>query len=107
MTEDELTSAIAQHPEDPEPIAVYGDWLADRGDPLGEYIGVSYRLYQTEDSADRIPLLARGYELRDAHESAWLARWNVPYPLFVETPYRFCGLPQTVELDEAPADLAA
>jgi uncharacterized protein (TIGR02996 family) len=35
----ELEAAIAADPDDTGAIAVYGDWLAQRGEPLGELIG--------------------------------------------------------------------
>ena len=36
-----LEAAIAANPDDTDAIAVYGDWLAQRGEPLGELIALS------------------------------------------------------------------
>jgi uncharacterized protein (TIGR02996 family) len=40
MTEEELLAAVLAAPEEDAPRLVYADWLMERGDPRGEYIGL-------------------------------------------------------------------
>jgi uncharacterized protein (TIGR02996 family) len=43
VTEAELLGAVCDAPDDDAPRLVYADWLAERGDPRGEYIQLACR----------------------------------------------------------------
>lgn len=58
----ELIEAIERSPDDPTPYAVYGDWLTERGDPLGDLIGLHLSLEAEPNSMQRLEL---PYDLRD------------------------------------------
>ena len=65
---DELRARILAQPET-EAFLVYGDYLAERGDPRGELVSVQTRL--VAHPADR-QLRAREAELFASHRAAWL-----------------------------------
>lgn len=50
MTE-ELAAAIIAEPDSPDAYLVYGDWLLEHGDPLGELVSVQARLAKLEQRA--------------------------------------------------------
>ncbi len=58
----EFIEAIERSPDDPTPYAVYGDWLTERGDPLGDLIGLHLSLEAEPNSMRRLEL---PYDLRD------------------------------------------
>ena len=64
-----LEKAILANPFSPDAWAVYGDWLAEQGDPLGELVAVQIALGAKPD--DRA-LQKKDRELRAANEEAWL-----------------------------------
>jgi uncharacterized protein (TIGR02996 family) len=57
-----LEAAIRERPDDVEAHLVYGDWLAERGDPQGELVTIQAKLREGEDEA----LRQRSWELLDA-----------------------------------------
>jgi len=68
---EELLARILEHPGDVEARAVYGDWLAERGDPRGELIALQLA------TRDRLPTDAeakRERALLEAHATDWLGR---------------------------------
>jgi len=68
LREPTLEAAIIASPEDRAPYEVYGDWLAERGDPRGEFIHVQLALeLRPADAA----LVVRSAELIAAHEADW------------------------------------
>jgi uncharacterized protein (TIGR02996 family) len=65
----ELAAAIVEKPDEVDAYLVYGDWLATRGDPLGELVAVQARL--ADEPRDRA-LRAKQAELFEKHARAWL-----------------------------------
>lgn len=63
-----LEAAISADPDERSGYEVYADWLAERGDPRGEFIQVQLALELAEDPA----LRERERELLKAHEADWL-----------------------------------
>lgn len=71
--EDAFLQAILESPDDDLHRMVYGDWLADRGDPRGEFIHVQYLLARMAADDPRRPQLeAREGELLGLHQDGWL-----------------------------------
>ena len=69
VTERELLAAIHAEPQIDEHRRVYADWLAERGDPRGEFIHLQLAAgdgHVTEDARARMRALVR------AHAKAWL-----------------------------------
>lgn len=80
----QLEAEIARNPDDPGAYSVYADWLAARGDPLGELITVATAL---DERPGDLTLAAREQELLGANalslaDPRW--RWR-SLPVF----YRF------------------
>lgn len=69
MTNPELEAQIARNPDDPSAYLVYADWLAERGDPLGELIPLEVAYAQEPTRGD---LAARARALHVAHDRTWL-----------------------------------
>src|SRR5438876_12253455 len=68
-----LEAAILAHPEDIANHMAYADWLAEQGDPRGEFIQVQMRLEQEGlKAADRKKLQKREQELLKKYEREWL-----------------------------------
>jgi uncharacterized protein (TIGR02996 family) len=68
-----LERAILDFPEDPEPFAVYADWLVDQGDPRGEFIQVQLALEdEARPASERQALQQREKQLLEAHQPRWL-----------------------------------
>ncbi|MEO8705244.1 MAG: TIGR02996 domain-containing protein [Kofleriaceae bacterium] len=68
LSNPELEARILERIDDRELYAVYGDWLAERGDPRGELIAIQLAL-----EANPIPeLRAREAALLDEHAYEWL-----------------------------------
>lgn len=68
LREPALEAAIIASPDDRAPYEVYADWLAERGDPRGEWIHVQLALeLRPTDAA----LVARSSDLLRAHEADW------------------------------------
>lgn len=80
---------ILADPADDAPRMAYADWLAERGDPRGEFVAVQLRLAALEgDGAGRmlsvaadldyVPLKWRERELREKHSAEWVVR-DIPF----------------------------
>lgn len=68
--------AIRANPHDLATIAAYADWLAERGDPRGEFMQVQIALENEGlPTAERKKLQARETELLQAHEKEWVGNW--------------------------------
>ena len=75
---------ILADPDDPGPYAVYGDWLAEQGDPRGEFILVQLQLEDANlSAAERKELRKREKQLLARHEETWLGSLA---PLLLENP---------------------
>ena len=75
LREPALEAAIVASPDDRAPYEVYGDWLAQHGDPRGEWIHVQLALeLRPTDAA----LLVRSSELLKAHEVDWTETLTSP-----------------------------
>lgn len=93
--------AMANAPYDLETVAVFGDWLGQRGDAIESQIGAFITLRcQIERGAcpDRRRLVGLANAMWREHGDGWLARWNDPVKLF-ERSARFGGLPQTARVE--------
>jgi uncharacterized protein (TIGR02996 family) len=73
VTPEAFEQAIVDNPDDPASYAAYGDWLAEQGNPRGEFIQIQLAL---EDPAcrgsRRQEVEAREGELLGAHQEEWL-----------------------------------
>lgn len=97
--------AMAEHPDDLDARAVYGDWLAQQGDPVGDYIVAACRLASVgEADPGRAELAQRVDALLLASKEAWQRRFNTPEPLFNDRTTRVGGLPEAVRLQSVPKD---
>jgi uncharacterized protein (TIGR02996 family) len=68
-----LLDAVLERPDDDAPRLVYADWLAEQGDPRGEFILVQCELARTGvGEARRAALEERAQQLLDAHRAQWL-----------------------------------
>jgi uncharacterized protein (TIGR02996 family) len=65
----ELEKAIIDDPDSPDGYLVYGDWLTEHDDPLGEYIAVSAALAKSPGNE---ALEAKKKDLFTTHERVWL-----------------------------------
>jgi uncharacterized protein (TIGR02996 family) len=70
--EEELEAGIVASPDDRDAYQVYGDWLAEQGDPLGELVAVHVAL--EKKPRDRT-LIKREEALVEEHREAWLGEW--------------------------------
>jgi uncharacterized protein (TIGR02996 family) len=70
--ERDLLAAIIAEPDDDAPRLVYADWLAERGDPRGEFITVQIALAKKADAK----LAAREAELLKKHKKDWVGRFG-------------------------------
>lgn len=96
-TEDALLSLIVAAPEgDPDPRLVYADWLAARGEPLGEYVALVHAAETRELTPDE---RARLIELA-LERDGWLGpvgalvrdvRWARGLPVYAELARREYG----------------
>jgi uncharacterized protein (TIGR02996 family) len=74
-----LLDAILAEPDDDAPRLVYADWLAERGDPRGEFIIVQLELAKLgpTDRGDRVAELhEREVELLRLHKKTWVGRFG-------------------------------
>ena len=71
---DEFLQEILAEPESDHPRRVYADWLAERGDPRGEFIAVQCELARAFD----FQLAAREQQLLREHGPRWIAELGVP-----------------------------
>jgi uncharacterized protein (TIGR02996 family) len=70
---DTFELALAADPHDLATRCAYADFLAERGDPRGEFMQVQIALEdESRPAAERTKLLAREKELLDRHERDWL-----------------------------------
>src|SRR5579872_249948 len=68
-----LEGALFANPDDLASHMAYGDWLAEQGDPRGEFIQVQLALEdEAKPAAERKQLQQREQELLDAHQREWL-----------------------------------
>jgi uncharacterized protein (TIGR02996 family) len=68
-----LEDAIAADPDDLGAHMAYADWLAEQGDPRGEFIQVQLALEKPDlAAAERKRLQKREKQLLDAHARQWL-----------------------------------
>lgn len=74
-TEVELVDAIAAALDDDAPRLVYADWLAERGDPRGEFMQLQLARAAMSDDDDRAkPTDKRIAALLDEHRDRWLGK---------------------------------
>jgi uncharacterized protein (TIGR02996 family) len=74
-TEDAFLHSIREHPEDDTPRRIFGDWLADQDDPLGEFIHAQFARAAVPDTDPEHAIWrAREKALLARHHEAWLAR---------------------------------
>jgi uncharacterized protein (TIGR02996 family) len=72
VTEETLLAAVLAAPDDDAPRLVYADWLADRGDPRGEYIQLACQAARVPGHAPQAgPLVERLLMLERTHHMAW------------------------------------
>jgi uncharacterized protein (TIGR02996 family) len=64
---------VLADPNDDDPRRVYADWLAERGDPRGEFIAVQCELARKFD----FQLAVREHQLRREHGARWSAEIGV------------------------------
>jgi uncharacterized protein (TIGR02996 family) len=70
---DEFLRAILAAPEEDAPRLAYADWLAQRGNPFGEFIRVQCRLAHTDSEDSLYPSLRDKEQYLFAHHAAgWL-----------------------------------
>jgi uncharacterized protein (TIGR02996 family) len=69
---DVFLAEIRDDPDDDVPRLVLGDWLADHGDPRGEFIQIDVRLASIAEGAERRELEERRRQLLAAHATDWL-----------------------------------
>lgn len=70
---DLLEAALVANPDESTAFAAYGDYLAEEGDPRGEFVQVQLALEEAGRSADeRKRLQRREAELLTAHAREWL-----------------------------------
>jgi uncharacterized protein (TIGR02996 family) len=99
-TGDALLDDVRRHPDDDAPRLVYGDWLADNGDPeRADFIRVQCRLARCEpDDPDRATLTARQDALLKQHEWDWTSgaflRWlqHAPSRCPIDQPHDVCTI---------------
>lgn len=75
----ELEAAIVKEPESPDAFLVYGDWLMEQGEPLGELVSVQAALAMA-DAAGEVErtreLRAREEALLTENERGWLGHFR-------------------------------
>lgn len=64
----ELEKAIVENPDSPDAYLVYGDWLSEQGDPLGEFVALHAGLAKKKDKS----LQKKADDLLKANEASWL-----------------------------------
>jgi uncharacterized protein (TIGR02996 family) len=69
---DVFLSEIRDDPDDDLPRLVLGDWLADQGDPRGEFIQLDVHLATLPEGAERREMEERRRRLLAAHATGWL-----------------------------------
>lgn len=68
-----LEAALVENPDDVVAHMAYGDYLAERGDPRGEFVQVQLALEGTASATDeRRELQRREAELLELHRTEWL-----------------------------------
>jgi uncharacterized protein (TIGR02996 family) len=67
--------AILDDPDDPASYAAYADWLAEQGDPRGEFVRMQLALQdESRPAPERAELRAREAELLARYETQWLGK---------------------------------
>jgi uncharacterized protein (TIGR02996 family) len=69
-----LLAKLRAHPDDLDCRRVYADWLAQRGDPRGEFITLQLLELDGDPSANDPAVRRRISKLRSDHEVEWLGR---------------------------------
>lgn len=69
---DSLEAAVAASPDDPAPLLVWADALLAKGDPLGEYISLSFAHTKEADPSRFVRTRERLSELLQKHRPTWL-----------------------------------
>ena len=69
---DELLAAVYEAPEDDAPLAVYADFLIERGDPRGEFIASQLSTARAKPYQRQ-----REHDLLTEHRAAWVAPLGV------------------------------
>lgn len=69
---DSLEAAVAASPDDPAPLLVWADALLAKGDPLGEYIALSFAHTKEADASRFVRTRERLSELLQKHRPTWL-----------------------------------
>jgi uncharacterized protein (TIGR02996 family) len=98
-----LLDAICAQPDDLPSRLVYADWLAEGGDPLGEFVVLDCTLADLAPfHPDRPRLAARRGELFDEHLRAW---WLDAYRRDVVFPRFRAGFVEAVHVHGAAGEL--
>jgi uncharacterized protein (TIGR02996 family) len=84
VTEDRLVDEIARHPDDPDAVGVYADWLLEREHPRGEYLALArQRGARTIAHARRLARLENvPYLMGPLDDLA--TQWTRPRPLGID-----------------------
>jgi uncharacterized protein (TIGR02996 family) len=85
-----LEEAVRADPHDRAAHSALADWLAEQGDPRGEFMQVQLALEdESRTPAERKKLQAREKALLKKHEKEWVGAWAdaVPDPVEVELDY--------------------
>jgi uncharacterized protein (TIGR02996 family) len=70
--EQALLAAVYADPSNDEPRLVYMDWLVERGDPRGEYIGLQLARHRSSSGELQRKEARREQALYEAHLTEWL-----------------------------------
>lgn len=89
LREADLEARILERIDDPAAYAVYGDWLAEHGDPRGELVTLQIALAERHDDA----LATRARHLIEQYAWEWLGRlaWTEPNDVTIEWRYGFAS----------------
>src|SRR5262245_30098562 len=76
-----LEAALVENPDDLAAHMAYGDYLAEQGDPRGEFVQVQIALEDDRrPPSERKRLAARVGELLEAHRDEWLGPLATHFP---------------------------
>ncbi len=80
---DAFMDDICANPDDDTPRLVYADWLDENGEPeRAEFIRAQIQAYRMPESEERWALVARSFELREAHWDEWFGWLRLPEEQF-------------------------
>jgi uncharacterized protein (TIGR02996 family) len=101
-----LEAALVANPEDLSAHRAYADWLAEQGDPRGEFIQMQLALEQASGS-DRNRLAQQERALLRQHQEAWLGELARAFLGRDDITFRFCrGWLDEVRVGTLREDLA-